>query len=225
MFVARGLRRDQLYLNALQLLLKSKVDGGKDPGTSTMSTAPKPQPDEVEHLLRNAQLRDELEPYFDESIVRVNVTEVPTPVENEFLASMLAWERAPVLPISEWFDPPLTLPGPDTLSEEQLHALLWQTIHQLFAKLILLDFTDHLSDRALYCLILRDILSTSEKKIDSPNNYLRWDCSDAGNDPEVWLRYYASDEDRAAWAEEDNVQLPPREIPPYPREMPGEPSC
>ena len=67
-----------------------------------MSTAPKPQTDEVEHLLRNAQLRDELEPYFDESIVRVNVAAVPTPVENEFLASMLAWERAPVLEISKW---------------------------------------------------------------------------------------------------------------------------
>ena len=31
-----------------------------------MSTNHKPLPDEVEHLLRNAQLRDELEPYFDE---------------------------------------------------------------------------------------------------------------------------------------------------------------
>ena len=118
-----------------------------------MSTAPKPQPDEVEHLLRNAQLRDELEPYFDESIVRVNVAEVPTPVENEFLASMLAWERAPVLPISEWFEPKLTLPPPETLSDGELHDLLWQTIHKLFAKRIVLDFTDHLSDRALYCLI------------------------------------------------------------------------
>ena len=61
----------------------------------SMSTNHKPQPDEVEHLLRNAELRDELEPYFDESIRSVNVDELPTPVENEFLASMLAWERAP----------------------------------------------------------------------------------------------------------------------------------
>ena len=29
-----------------------------------------PQPDEVEQLLRNAELRDELERYFDESISR-----------------------------------------------------------------------------------------------------------------------------------------------------------
>jgi len=188
-----------------------------------MSTAPKPQPDEVEHLLRNAQLRDELEPYFDESIVRVNVAEVPTPVENEFLASMLAWERAPVLEISKWFEPQLTLPPPDTLSELELHQLLWDTIHKLFDKRIVLDFTDHLTDRALYCLIGRDILPTPEKKIDSPRNFLHWDCSEAGGDPDVWLRYYASDEDRRAWAEEDPNPLPPRETPPYQRDMPREP--
>ncbi|HEX3997886.1 MAG TPA: hypothetical protein VHX65_04990 [Pirellulales bacterium] len=188
-----------------------------------MSTAPKPRPEEVEHLLRNAQLRDELEPFFDEAIVRVNVAEVPTPVENEFLASMLAWERAPVLPICEWFDPKLSLPPPDVLSDGELHDLLWRTIHKLSTKRIVLDFTDHLSDRSLYCLILRDILSTPEKKIESPHNYLHWDCSDSGGDPEVWLRYYASEEDRAAWSAEDPTPLPPRETPPHPREMPHEP--
>ncbi len=107
----------------------------------------RPQPEEVEHLLRNAQLRDEMEPYLDEAIRRVNVQELTTPVENEFLASMLAWERAPVLPIGQWFTPELRLPHPDTLSSQQLHELLWETIHQLFAARIVLDFTDHLSDR------------------------------------------------------------------------------
>lgn len=70
-------------------------------------------PDEVEHLLRNAQLRDELEPLFDESIGRVNSTVMSTRNENEFLASMLEWERAPILPISQWFNPELVLPHPD----------------------------------------------------------------------------------------------------------------
>jgi len=59
----------------------------------------RPQSDEVTELLRNAELRDELEPYYDESISRVNVQSLPIRVENEFLASMLAWERAPILPI------------------------------------------------------------------------------------------------------------------------------
>ncbi len=189
-----------------------------------MSTANRPEPEEVEHLLRNAQLRDDLEPFFDESIVRLNEAELPTPVENEFLASMLAWERAPVVPIREWFDPELALPAPDTLDDLQLHQLLWETIHRLFSRRIVLDFTDHLTDRALYCLIARDILPTSEKKIDAPNNYLHWDCSDAGDDPEIWLRYYASLEDRELWAEDYPGPLPPQETPPFPRDMPREPS-
>ncbi len=188
-----------------------------------MSTAPKPRPDEVEHLLRNAQLRDDLEPFFDESIVRLNVSELPTPLENEFLASMLAWERAPVLPISQWFEPELKLPPPDTLDDEALHRVLWETIEKLFSKRIVLDFTDHLSDRALYCLIARDILSTLEKRLDNSRAYLHWDCCDASGDPELWLKYYATEEDREDWAGDLPEPVPEREEPPYPREMPREP--
>ena len=56
-----------------------------------MSSVQRPNPDDVEHLLRNAQLRDEKEPYLDEAVLSLNQDRVPTPVENEFLASMLAW--------------------------------------------------------------------------------------------------------------------------------------
>src|SRR4051812_13268525 len=188
-----------------------------------MSTNHKPLPDEVEHLLRNAQLRDELEPYFDESIRSVNVEELTTPVENEFLASMLAWERAPILPIGEWFEPELKLPHPDALSTDELQRLLWNTIDQLFARRIVLDFTDHLSDRELYCLIYRDILPCSEKKIDSLSNYLHWDCADVGGDASVWLRYYATAEERRAWAEDFPEPLPEREQAPFPRQLPRRP--
>ncbi|MGD9719602.1 MAG: hypothetical protein AB7O59_00105 [Pirellulales bacterium] len=190
-----------------------------------MSRNRKPLPDEVEHLLRNAELRNELEPYFDESIQSVNVDELPTPVENEFLASMLAWERAPVLPIGQWFQPELTLPHPDTLENAALHALLWETIRKLFERRIVLDFTDHLSDRELYCLIYRDILPCPEKKIDSLDNYLHWDCADVGGDATTWLRYYATEAERSAWVEdvEADEPLPAHETPPYPRQLPRRP--
>jgi len=188
-----------------------------------MSTNHKPRPEEIEHLLRNAELRDQLEPYFDESIRSVNVEELPTPMENEFLASMLAWERAPILPIGQWFEPELKLPHPDGLSNQQLHDPLWETIHRLFERRILLDFTDHLSDRDLYCLIYRDILPCSEKKIDSAANYLHWDCADIGGDATTWLRFYATDEERQSWAEDFADPLPESEEPPYPRQMPRRP--
>lgn len=179
--------------------------------------------DEVEQLLLNAQLRDELEPFLDESLAVLNGRTVPTQVENEFLASMLAWERAPVLPIRQWFAEELCVPSPETLNDDQLHRLLWQTIHKLYEQRIILDCTDHLSDRELYSLIYRDILPSPEKKVDLPRNYLHWHCLDDDDDPETWLRYYASRHEREAWAEETGLPLPPAERPPFPRKMPRRP--
>jgi hypothetical protein len=184
----------------------------------------RPESEEVDQLLLNARLRDELEPFLDESVHILDCRRLPTSAENEFLAQMLAWERAPVLAISKWFDPELVLPPPDKLSDEQLHALLWETIERLYAQRIVLDFTEHLSDRQLYCLILRDILPSPEKKLALPRNYLHWHFLDVDVQPEVWLTYYASDEEREIWASETGQPLPPRRPPPYPRRMPRRPA-
>lgn len=180
-------------------------------------------PDEVEQLLVNAQLRDELEPFLDDSIMHLNLDEVPTKVENEYLRSMLAWERAPVLPISQWFDPELRIPAPESLDDARLHDVLWDTVQKLYDQRIVLDFTDHLSDRQLYTLIYRDILPAYEKRIEQASHYLHWDCADAGGDAEIWLRYYASDEERRTWAETFDDLPPPPEPPPYPRNLPRQP--
>ena len=94
----------------------------------------RPKPDEVEQLLRNAELRDELERYFDESISRVNVQHWTLAAENDFLASMLAWEQAPILPIYRWFEPELRLPRPDALGEQDLHQILGEVIRKLYAE-------------------------------------------------------------------------------------------
>jgi len=188
-----------------------------------MSAPPRPQPDEVDQLLRNAELRDELERYFDESISSVNVRQFTLAAENEFLAAMLAWEQAPVLSIGRWFEPELRPPRPDVLGDNDLHEILWDVIRKFYQKRIVLDFTDHLCDRELYRLIYRDILPAREKKIDWPNNYLHWDCT--GSDPEVWLQYYASEEERADWAETYRQPLPPRLPRPYKRRLPHEPGA
>ncbi len=179
--------------------------------------------DDVQQIMLNAQLRDELEPFLDESVHLVNIRHMPTKMENEFLESMLAWERAPVLPISKWFEPELTLPHPESLGEEEISTVLWGTIHRLYDKRIVLEFTDHLSDRNLYCVLFRDILPSSEKKIDLPKNFLHWHCLDHSRDAETWLRYYASDEERDEWAHETGEMPPVVEVPPYPRKMPRRP--
>ena len=182
-----------------------------------------PKSDEIDQLLLNAELRDELERYFDESISRVNVQHLTLAAENEFLASMLAWEQAPVLPIYRWFEPELRLPRPEVLCDADLHVILWDVIRKLYQKRIVLDFTDHLGDRELYCLIYRDILPAREKKLDHLSSYLHWDCTGPNGDPEAWLRYYASEEEREEWADCYRQPLPPRETLPHPRMLPREP--
>ena len=179
--------------------------------------------DDVEHLLRNAQLRDELEPLYDEAIGRVNPTVMSTRSENEFLESMLEWERAPILPISEWFDPPLVLPHPDGLTGNQLSIVLTAVIEKLYEKHVVLDFTDHLTDYQLYCLIFRDILPSHEKKLDRRTSFLHWDCANMDDNPVVWLRHYASESERELWAEENDEPLPHHEDPPHRRPLPKAP--
>jgi hypothetical protein len=175
-------------------------------------------------MLRNAELKNELEPYYDESISRVNAQHWSLTLENEFLASMLAWERAPILPIYRWFTPELRPPRPSMLNDADLHNILWDVIQKLFERRIVLDFTDHLSDRELYTLICRDILPSREKMIEGGTNFLHWDCARGGGDPEVWLRYYATEDEREDWAETYHQPLPPAETPPHLRPLPTDPT-
>ena len=183
----------------------------------------RPQAEEVEQILRNAELRNELERYFDESVSRVNVQHLTLAAENDFLACMLAWEQAPAMPICRWYDPELRPPRPESLKDQALQTILADLIGKLYQKRIVLDFTDHLSDRELYCLIIRDILPSREKKLDYPANYLHWDCTGPSGDPEVWLRYYASEEEREDWADCYQQPLPLHCPLPYPRDLPREP--
>jgi hypothetical protein len=179
----------------------------------------RPHSVEVEELLRNVELRNELERFYDESITRVNVQHLPLSAENEFLASMLAWEEAPVLPIYRWFEPELRPPNPSALDDDNLSTLLIDLIEKLYEKRIVLDFTDHLTNRELFCLICRNILPVREKKLDLARNYLHWDCS---GDTETWLRFYAKEQERQSWSESYHLPLPAPKTPPYPRNLPRE---
>ena len=91
-----------------------------------MSDTSRPSIDEVDLMLANARLRDELEPFRDESIDDPSTTRMPLHTENEYLASMLAWERAPALPISRWFSPELELAPPESLADDELGASIWR---------------------------------------------------------------------------------------------------
>jgi hypothetical protein len=186
-----------------------------------MPLARHPDPEEVDCLLRNGELRTAIEPYLDEAVWEIDFRQLPTEAENRFLESMLAWELAPLAPVARWFDPPLAMQPACTLDDEQIRDRLWEVIELLHAKRIVLDYTDHLSDRELYALIRRDILPAPLKRVDLPDNFVHWDCSASlEGDQTVWLTYYASDEEREEWGREEGRDPPPRLVPPHPRALP-----
>lgn len=182
-------------------------------------------PEDVDELLLNARLRDALEPFSDESLELLDASRMTTAAENRYLASLLAWERAPVEPISRWFEPELTLPPPDQLTDCELHDRLWETIDRLYARRIVLQWTDHLADRQLYGILRRDLLPAHEKKVDLSDRFLQWRFLDADDDPETWLRYYATDDERRMWEEESGRMAPAPEPAPFPRELPQAPGA
>lgn len=173
---------------------------------------------EVDELVRNAELRTELEPFADESVSRVRFQHRSLRHENEFLAGMLDWEVSPVEPIARWFMPELSLQAPERLDDNQLLRALESVIARLFEKKLILDFADHLSDRELYTLIYRNILPSREKNLRQRNGFIHWDCS-CGDD-EIWLRYYASDDEREHYQECTGELLPKKEVPPHYRDLP-----
>ena len=176
---------------------------------------------DIDLILQNAKLRDEIEPYMDESVYLVDLDRMTVNRENEFLRSLLDWEKAPVLPIAKWFEPELALPHHQQLDDPQLRTRLYETIKKLHQKRIVLEFTGHLSDRQLYCLIIRNILPAQEKRVSLEGTWLRWQCIDIVEDEESWLRFYANDEERHNWQTENLLPLPPRQQPPFERDLPG----
>ena len=175
---------------------------------------------DVEQLMLNAQLRTELEPYYDEAVEAVDMSSMTTADENDYLASILAWETAPALPIAHWFDPQLDPPNPVKLCDQRLREHLHQLLGRLAEKNVVLDCTEHLSDRELYCVILRDILPARIKLVDNPKAVTHWRCVDPITDEQTWLSLYADDEERKLWSISRGEDPPHRCPAPHPRVLP-----
>ena len=90
----------------------------------------------------------------------------------------------------------------------------------LYEKGVCLQFTEHLSDRELYSLIMRDILTAEEKQVFLPGRFLNWCCIDARVQEQDWLRFYASDDERFEWAIENEMDPPDKCPLPFSRYVP-----
>lgn len=151
-------------------------------------------------------------------------TEITAQREREQLTAITGgeepegWQR----PIDQLQKTGGTLLPPAELTDETLTAKLWELLHNLALQGFYVSHTDHLSDREVYTELwtqgLRDeaLLPGKCKTGGWFHDFLgSW-----GEDEiQLWLRYYASDEDRAKHANEwPKDTIPPKEKPRFNRD-------
>ena len=100
-----------------------------------------------------------------------------------------------------------------------LRAKLLEIREAMYEIGIVVESTDHLSDVELYRFLVDDAL-LQETIISMAGG--TWHISPIGGgsdeDNQIYLRYYANDEDRERWHREFGDPLPPKEKPPYDRD-------
>lgn len=110
-----------------------------------------------------------------------------------------------------------TLIPPAELTEETLTPALWELLHNLATHGFFVVHTDHLSDLEFYTQL--GFQGLRRKTIPASGYHRSGWCHDligggTDEDTSLWLRYYASDEERECFRREfPNTDLPPREKP------------
>lgn len=145
-------------------------------------------------------IRKNKEISFDES------GDCPAEIQEQFQKNIDAFEQATwSQPFQVLVESGISLPAPDVLAKDELHAKLWEIIDALALMGAYLEHTDHLSDRELYSLLWGDVL-LEETVIQSPSFTL--DChidligSGSEEDNDIYLKYYADENDRILWLKE-----------------------
>ncbi|MGH9422788.1 MAG: hypothetical protein ACRD3J_22635 [Thermoanaerobaculia bacterium] len=108
----------------------------------------------------------------------------------------------------------IDIPDDDTaLDDAALHAKLWEIIDAMAAIGIVLELTDHLTDRELYRYLVNDALM--EPTILPLGSAGTWHTSPLGSwseeDTQIHLRFFADDDEREEWHRQWGEPLPPKE--------------
>ncbi len=182
--------------------------------------------EEAERQIRIQRMREELERIGGDWKAVAEEDDLSPETEEAMLQRVLYLKTAPRTTFAKMLlTDGVELPSPDMLeSEAEVHAKLWEVIHGLAYRRVFLFYTNHLSNRELYTKMWTEHLN--QKTID-----MSWD-EDAGcyldlldgqnnEDAQIWLRYYADEEERQWWNDSmhnGELSLPPSEEPPYSRD-------
>jgi hypothetical protein len=148
--------------------------------------------------------------------------EVSPSLEEDFLARVLEFEKAPYdTNFDRLVQLGIAMVPPRELDDMSLHAKLQEVICALAKMRCFLEQTDHLSDRELYEWLWSNGLR--EETPDLTRLEGAWQTSPIGSgtdeDTAIFLKYYASEEERQHWKEEFLIDpLPARAPLPFDRD-------
>ena len=149
--------------------------------------------------------------------------ECPPDVEEGFWKHVVAYEEAPWTTHFQQLERSgVSLSAPETLSDQEVTAKLWELINKLAQLRVYVEDTDHLSDRELYTNLWGDLLREETKDIILDHDsacHIQLLGSGSEEDTHLYLKYFADDKWREDWHEEfPDYVIPDHEDPPYDRD-------
>jgi hypothetical protein len=177
----------------------------------------------VDHELHIEQLKAQLKNIAGEDVIFGEIPGGDPAVREAFLEHVLAFEsQESVQPFDALINDGLDLPPSEELSDAALTVKLWELIRARADRHFFLSNTDHLGDRELYAWLRNDALREECQAFGGPIG--DWHLGVLGScseeDLTLWMRFYASDEERRWWAAQyPSFRMPPEEKPPFDRDQ------
>ena len=188
-----------------------------------MENDPNEHPSDIDRQIRAIELKNEALDIVGGQMHSWEADDTDPAVAEQFWENVVAFESAPKGTLAGRLEEiGVSLPAADTLDEPSLYLKLWEMGGALAGLGVVLESTEHLSDRELYILLVSDLLR-EEATIMPASAGWTYHISPIGSgseeDMQIHHRYYASEEERQSWLRQfpDEV-LPAREPPRYERD-------